>query len=56
MALSKKDKQGIVILVVMFVLLGIALILTLPSPEGPGRGWSENVLVEQRMNNLERNR
>jgi len=56
MALSKKDKQGIVILVVMFIVLGIALILTLPGPMGPGRDLSESVIVQQRMINLEKNR
>lgn len=56
MALSKKDKQGVAILVVLFIVLGIALVFTLPAPLGPGRDLSESVIVQQRMINLEKNR
>ena len=55
MALSKRDKQGVAILVALFVILGIALIFML-EPLGPGRDLSESVIIQQRMINLEKNR
>lgn len=56
MALSRRDKQGVVILIALFIVLGVALAIMWPRPLGEPRDFSESVFVQQRIINLEKNR
>lgn len=56
MAISKREKVGIVLLVsILSLLIGI-LALTIERPTGPTRDFSENVIVQQRMKILQNDR
>lgn len=51
--LTRRDKIGLAILISIFVVLGIILAVTTDRPTGEVRGFENNVLIEQRMRNLE---
>lgn len=53
MALSKRDRIGLLLLVGLFCVFGILLLVTVDRPTGPSRGFQNNVIVEQRVKNLE---
>jgi len=54
--MSKRDKMGAWLLVGLFVLLGVALYISLPKHEGEARSPEDSVVVQQRMKNLEKSR
>ncbi len=51
--LSKRDRLGLGILISILVLFGIILAATTKRPTGEVRGFENNVLIEQRMKNLD---
>ena len=53
MALSKRDRIGLLVLVGIFCVFGILLFVTVDRPTGPSRGFQNNVVVEQRLKNLQ---
>lgn len=53
MALGKRERVGVAVLVGLFVALGILLYFTIDRPEGPSRSIENNVIIEQRMKNIE---
>lgn len=54
MALSRQDKVGIIVLVSILSSLILILALTIERPDGPVRGFSDNVIVQQRIKNLQK--
>ena len=55
MAMSRRDRIGLLILVGMFCAFGILLYITVDRPSGPVRGFENNAVVEQRIKNLQNN-
>ena len=53
--MARREKIGLFFLIVLFVSLGMVLVFTVERPSKPGRGFKDNVVVEQRVRNL-RNR
>lgn len=51
--MSTRDKVGLAIVIGIFCLFGIILALMIDRPSGPTRGFEDNVIVEQRIKNLE---
>lgn len=51
----RREKIGLSILIALLVSLGIIMAITTKRPTSPGRGFNDNVIVEQRVRNL-RNR
>lgn len=51
--MSKRDKVGLAILISLFVFFAVILVITIDRPKGPVYGWEDNVLIQQRMKNLE---
>ena len=54
--MSSKDKIGVTVIIGVLLFLGLALLITFQRPTGPLRDFDENVIVQQRIKNLERNR
>ena len=54
--MSNKDRVGVIVIVGVLLFLGLALLITFQRPTGPLRDFDENVIVQQRIKNLERNR
>ena len=52
MALTKKDRIGLYIVIGLFSVFGLLLFFTVDRPSGPGRSIENNVIVEQRIQNL----
>ena len=53
--MTKRDRIGIAVLIVLFVLLIVTIILV-SKPAGPAIRPEESVFVQQRIKNLEKNR
>ncbi len=53
MALNKRDRIGVLIMVGLFAVFGVMLYFTIERPDGPSRSIQNNVIIEQRMKNLE---
>lgn len=51
--LTRRDKIGLVVLISIFVVFGIILAIMTERPTGETRGFENNVLIQQRMKNLE---
>ena len=51
MALSKRDRIGLIVLVSLFCAFGVLLFLTVERPTGPLRNFENNAVIEQRMKN-----
>jgi hypothetical protein len=51
MALSRRDRIGLILLVGLFCALGVLLFLTVDRPTGPLRNFENNAVIEQRMKN-----
>lgn len=51
--LTRRDKIGLAVLVLIFVVFGIILAVTTERPSGPSRSFENNVIVERRLQNLE---
>ena len=51
MALSKRDRIGLMVLVGLFCVFGILLFLTVDRPSGPLRNFENNAVIEQRIKN-----
>lgn len=54
--MTSRDKWGVVILILLFVVLGITLYFTTTRPAGPARSPEESVFVRQRMINLQKSK
>ena len=54
MAMSKKDKIGLAVIVGLMVALLTAFALTLRPPQGNAKGPEDSVFVKQRMKNIEK--
>lgn len=54
MALSKRDKIGLGVIIGLMVLLLTAFALTLRPPQGNAKGPEDSVFVKQRMKNLQK--
>lgn len=52
MALSKRDRVGLVLLIGLFSIFALLLFFTVDRPSGAARGIENNVLIEQRMESL----
>lgn len=53
MALNKRDRIGIIVLVGLFCLFALLLFLTVERPSNPARGFEDNVIIQQRMKALQ---
>jgi hypothetical protein len=51
MAMSTRDRIGLMVLVGLFCAFGILLFLTVKRPSGPLRNFENNAVIEQRMKN-----
>jgi hypothetical protein len=51
--LTRRDKIGLAILISIFLVFGLILAVMTERPTGETRGFENNVLIEQRMKNLE---
>ena len=49
--MRRRDKIGIVVIVALFITLGVIYVVTVDRPEGPLRGFSDNVVVKQTIIN-----
>jgi hypothetical protein len=49
--MTTKERNGAILLVVIFCLFGIILFFTVERPTGQQRSIENNVIVEQRMKN-----
>lgn len=52
MAMTKRDRIGLYVLVGLFTVFGLLLYFTVDRPSGTIRGIENNVIVEQRIKNL----
>jgi hypothetical protein len=52
MAMGKRERIGVVVLIGLFLIFGLLLYFTVERPEGPTRSIENNVLIEQRMKNI----
>ncbi|GMU92678.1 MAG: hypothetical protein AMXMBFR4_17360 [Candidatus Hydrogenedentota bacterium] len=51
--MSRRDKIGLAVLILLFVVFIVALVFTFKSP-GPEVGFENNFIVQQRIRNLNR--
>jgi hypothetical protein len=49
MALSKRDRIGLIMLVGLFCVFGLLMFLTVDRPSNQARGFEDSVLIQQRM-------
>jgi len=49
MAMKRKDRMGLYILLGLFAFFGLLLYLTVDRPTGPTRSIENNVILEQRI-------
>ncbi len=54
--LTKQQKRSFGILILLLISLGILLAITTKRPTGPLRDFNTNVIVQQRIKNIENNR
>ncbi len=54
--MSRSDKIGLGVLVALMLLFAAILVWTIKPHEGATRSFQDNVFVEQRMINLQKNR
>ena len=54
--MSRSDKIGLGVLITLMVLFAVILVWTIKPPDGATRTFQDNVFVEQRMINLQKNR
>jgi len=54
--LTRRDKIRLLVLVALLGGLALTLILTVKRPTGPTKGFSDNVIVQQRIKNLGQSR
>ena len=52
MAMTKRDRIGLYVLLGLFTMFGLMLFFTVDRPTGTGRSIENNVIVEQRIKNL----
>ena len=55
-AVSRKEKWGIAVLIGVLAACALGLVLMRSRPEGTLRGFQNNVIVEQRLINLQKSR
>lgn len=51
--LSSREKFGLLAIIGLFVIFAVILAVTADPPSTPGRGFENNVIIEQRMRNLQ---
>lgn len=49
MALAKRDRIGLIILIGLFSILGLLMFFTVERPTGPQRNFENNALVQNRF-------
>ncbi len=54
--MTKRDKTGVFVLVLLFVIFCVVLLAIFKKPWGPTRTPAESVIVKQRIINLEKSR
>ena len=54
--MSRSDKIGLGVLITLMVLFAVILVWTIKPHDGATRTFQDNVFVEQRMINLQKNR
>ena len=54
--MTKRDKIGVGIFVSLFILFGIILYFTIKPPSGNPGTFDSNVIIDQRVKNLEKSR
>lgn len=54
--MTRRDQIGLVILLAVIGGLGLILALTIKRPTGPTKGFTDNVIVQQRIKNLGQSR
>ncbi len=54
--MSSKEKWGVAVLIGILSACAMGLIWMRTRPEGPYRGFDNNVVVEQRLHNLQKSR
>ena len=52
MAMTKKDRIGLYVLLGLFTMFGLMLFFTVDRPTGTGRSIENNIIVEQRIKML----
>jgi len=53
MALSKRDRIGLMLLVGLFCFFGLLMFFTIDRPANQARGFEDSVLIQQRMRMME---
>ncbi len=56
MAMTRKDRIGLYVLLGLFAMFGLLMYFTVDRPSGTTRSIENNVIVEQRIKNLESRR
>lgn len=54
--MTRREKIGAGILVCLMSFFALLLVFTIKRPTGPTRGFSDNVLIQQRIKNLQNQR
>jgi hypothetical protein len=53
--MTQKEKIGLGVLVGLFIALGLALFVTVKRPSNSGGSFENNVIIDQRVRNLNKN-
>lgn len=54
--MTQKEKIGIGVIVGLFIAFGLVLYFTIPRPTGTPNSFESNVLIDQRIKNVEKSR
>ena len=54
--MTQREKIGVVVLVGLFTALGLALYLTVERPSNKNGSFENNVIIDQRIQNLNKSR
>lgn len=54
--MKRQEKMGAIVLVGLLSILAIVLFFSTTRPSGPGRGFDNNVIVQQRVINLNKSK
>lgn len=56
MPMAQRERIGALILIGLMCILGLLLVFLMDRPDGPGRGFNNNVIVQQRLINLKKSK
>lgn len=54
--MTQKDKIGVVVIIGLFVVLGVILFITIDRPSGSPGSFENNVIIDQRVKNVNKSR